>query len=86
MRFHSDRGSHYASHAYQARLATHGMRGSISRKGKCWDNAPTERFFNRLKNERVHGASDATRNEAARELFHYIAVFYNRSRRHSTLG
>lgn len=53
--FHSDRGSQYASHAYRARLATYGMRGSMSRKGNCWDNAPTESFFNSLKNERVHG-------------------------------
>jgi len=84
--FHSDRGSQYASHAYQARLAAYGMRGSMSRKGNCWDNAPTESFFNSLKNERVHGVSYATRSEAASDLFQYIAVFYNRSRRHSTLG
>jgi len=84
--FHSDRGSQYASHAYQARLATYGMRGSMSRKGNCWDNAPTESFFNSLKNERVHGVRYATRDEAASDLFQYIAVFYNRSRRHSSLG
>ena len=84
--FHSDRGSQYASHAYQARLAAYGMRGSMSRKGHCWDNAPTESFFNSLKNERVHGMRYATRDEAASDLFQYIAVFYNRSRRHSTLG
>ena len=84
--FHSDRGSQYASHAYQACLAKYGMRGSMSRKGNCWDNAPTESFFNSLKNERVHGVSYATRNEAMSDLFQYIAVFYNRSRRHSTLG
>lgn len=83
--FHSDRGSQYASHAYQARLATYGMRGSMSRKGNCWDNAPTESFFNSHKNERVHGVSYATRNEATSGLFQYIAVFCNRSRRHSTL-
>jgi len=76
----------YASYAYQARLATYGMRGSMSRKGNCWDNAPTESFFNSLKNERVHGVRYATRDEAASDLFQYIAVFYNRSRRHSTLG
>jgi len=64
--FHSDRGSQYASHAYQARLATCGMRGSMSRKGNCWGNAPTESFFNSLKNERVHGVRYATRDEAAR--------------------
>lgn len=52
----------------------------------CWENAPTESFFNSLKNERAHGVSYATRNEAMSDLFQYIAVFYNRSRRHSTLG
>ena len=63
-----------------------GMHGSMSRKGNCWDNAPTESFFNSLKNERVHGASYATRNEAASDLLQYIAVFYNRSQHHSNLG
>ena len=60
MLFHSDRGSQYASHAYQVRLAAYGMRGSMSRKGNCWDNEPTESFFNSLENERVHGVSYAT--------------------------
>jgi putative transposase len=50
---HSDRGSQYASHAFQARLAEYGMICSMSRKGNCWDNAPSESFFNSLKNERV---------------------------------
>ena len=50
------------------------MRGSMSRKGNCWDNAPTESFFNSLKNERVHGASYATRSEATSDLFQYVAV------------
>ena len=59
---------------------------SMSRKGNCWDNAPTESFFNSLKNERVHGAHYATREEAIADLFSYIEPFYNRSRRHSTLG
>ena len=49
-------------------------------------NAPTESFFNSLKNERVHGTRYATREEAIADLFDYIEVFYNRSRRHSTLG
>lgn len=84
--FYSDLGSQYASHAYQARLAAYGMRGSMSGKGNCWDNAPTESFFNSLKNERVHSRRYATRDEAAGDLFQYIAVLYNRSRRHSTLG
>jgi putative transposase len=83
---HSDRGSQYASHAFQAKLAAYGMTCSMSRKANCWDNAPTESFFNSLKNERVHGTRYATRAEAAADLFDYIEVFYNRSRRHSTLG
>ena len=86
MLFHSDRGSQYASHAYQERLAAYGMQGSMSRKGNCWDNAPTESFFNSLKNERVHGSRYLTRAQASADLFQYIAVFYNRRRRHSSLG
>lgn len=83
---HSDRGSQYASQAFQQTLAGYGMTCSMSRKGNCWDNAPTESFFNSLKNERVHGTRYATRVEARADLFEYIEVFYNRSRRHSTLG
>jgi putative transposase len=84
--FHSDRGSQYASAVFQQRLTDYGMVCSMSRKGNCWDNAPTESFFNSLKNERVHGARYATREQAVADLFDYIEVFYNRSRRHSTLG
>ncbi len=83
---HSDRGSQYASQAFQAKLAEYGMRCSMSRKGNCWDNAPTESFFNSLKNERVHEQRYRTRQAAITDLFQYIEVFYNRRRRHSTLG
>lgn len=83
---HSDRGSQYASYAFQDKLAEYGMRCSMSRKANCWDNAPAESFFNSLKNERVHGTRYATREQAIADLFDYIEVFYNRSRRHSTLG
>jgi putative transposase len=83
---HSDRGSQYASHAFQAGLEAYGMVCSMSRKGNCWDNAPTESFFNSLKNERVHGTRYRTRAEAQADLFDYIEPFYNRRRRHSTLG
>jgi putative transposase len=58
---HSDRGVQYASQAFQAKLAEYGMHCSMSRKGNCWDNAPTESFFNSLKNERVHGQRYRTR-------------------------
>ena len=84
--FHSDRGSQYASHAMRDKLAEHAMTASMSRKGNCWDNAPSESFFNSLKNERVHGTCYLTRAQAEADLFEYIAVFYNRKRRHSTLG
>ena len=83
---HSDRGSQYASHAFQSKLTAYGMTCSMSRKGNCWDNAPAESFFGSLKNERVHGARYATRDEAIADIFDYIEIFYNRSRRHSTLG
>ena len=73
---HSDRGSQYASHAFQARLRDYVMVCSMSRKGNCWDNAPTESFFNSLKNERVHGTRYRTREEAETDLFDYIEPFY----------
>ena len=84
--FHSDRGSKYASHAMRDKLAEYGMTASMSRKGNCWDNAPTESFFNSLRSERVHGTRHASRAEAEAELLKYITIFYNRRRRHSTLG
>jgi len=83
---HSDRGSQYASHAFQSRLKEYDMVCSMSRKGNCWDNAPTESFFNSLKNERVHGTRYRTRAAAEADLFDYIEPFYNRRRKHSTLG
>jgi putative transposase len=83
---HSDRGVQYASAAFQAKLADYGMRCSMSRKGNCWDNAPTESFFNSLKNERIHGSRYRTRADAKADVFEYIEMFYNRVRRHSTLG
>ena len=83
---HSDRGSQYCSHEFQRQLAEYGMLASMSRKGNCWDNAPSESFFNSLKNERVHGARDETRDEARADLYDYIEVFYNRLRRHTSLG
>jgi putative transposase len=83
---HSDRGSQYASFDYQAALAKHDMRCSMSRKGDCWDNAVVESFFSSLKTERVHHRLYHSRAEARRDIFDYIEVFYNRVRLHSTLG
>jgi len=83
---HSDRGSQYASHDFQYKLKEYGMVCSMSRKGNCWDNAPTESWFNSFKNERVHGLSYETRDEMKAMTFEYIEVLYNRKRQHSTLG
>jgi len=83
---HSDRGSQYASHDYQKLLTKHGMLCSMSKKGDCWDNAVAESFFGSLKTERVHHRRYRTREEARRDIFEYIEVFYNRIRLHSTLG
>jgi putative transposase len=82
---HSDRGSQYASEAYQGVLARHGITCSMSRCGDCWDNAPMESFFATLKKELVHQATVATRDHARQTLFEYIETFYNRVRRHSAL-
>ncbi len=83
---HSDRGSQYASDHYQRLLAEHGITCSMSRRADCWDNAPMESFFASLKKELVHHEDYATREQARASLFEYIEVFYNRERRHSTLG
>ena len=83
---HSDRGSQYASEHYQRLLAGHGITCSMSRRANCWDNAPMETFFASLKKELVHDEDYATRAEARASIFEYIEVFYNRVRRHSSLG
>lgn len=83
---HSDRGSQYASDHYQSELRRHGMVGSMSGVGQCWDNAVVESTFGSLKRELVHHERYTTRDEAKASVFEYVEVFYNRVRRHSTLG
>ncbi len=83
---HSDRGSQYAAKAYRNVLVAHDIESSMSRKGDCWDNAVVESFFATLKVELVHDSVFVTREQACREIFDYIEVFYNRQRRHSYLG
>jgi putative transposase len=83
---HSDRGVQYASYAYQSILSRCGMVCSMSRKGNCWDNAGQESFWGKLKAEWIRGRIFSTREEAKREIFEYIEVFYNRQRRHAALG
>ena len=83
---HSDRGSQYASEHYQRRLEEERITCSMSRRGNCWDNAPMESFFASLKKELVHDEDYVTRAQATASIFEYIEVFYNRVRRHSSLG
>lgn len=83
---HSDRGSQYACDLYRELLADHGITGSMSRPGNCYDNAVAESFFGTFKTERVHGMRYATREEARQDVFEWIECWYNRRRRHSSLG
>ena len=82
---HSDRGSQYACNEYRKRLRQYGMVASMSRKGDCWDNAPTERVIGSLKSERLSDYRFATRRLAELEVLDYIG-YYNSIRLHSTLG
>ena len=81
---HSDRGSQYCSHEFQTVLSAYGMRSSMSRKGDCWDNAPTESLWGSLKVARLHGRRFATRRAAMDEVIDWMS-FYNHRRLHSTL-
>ena len=83
---HSDCGSQCAATNYQHLLDAYGLIPSMSRKGNCWDNACVESFFGTLKRELVYQRQYRTRSEAIQDIFEYIEVFYNRQRRHSTLG
>jgi len=81
---HSDQGCTYASEDYQDVLEAHGITGSMSRRGNCYDNAVMESFFSTVKSEL--GEHFDSHGEAKMELFDFIEVFYNQKRRHSTLG
>ena len=83
---HSDRGVQYACQAYRELLHSQGLTCSMSRTGNCYDNAVMESFWATLKVEEVYRQTYATRDQARQALFSYIEQFYNRQRRHSTLG
>ena len=83
---HSDRGCQYTSRAYRRQLEHMGMVVSMSRKGNCWDNAAMESFFGSLKEECVGSSVYSSHEHAKRSLFEYLEVYYNRQRRHLTLG
>ena len=86
VRHPTDRGSQSAATRDRAVLARHGLTASMSRRGNGGDNAVVERFFHTLKTEHVHHQRYRTREEARQDIFEWIEVFYNRVRRHSTLG
>src|SRR5258706_7300522 len=83
---HSDRGSQYASGAFQQMLAAHGMVCSMSRRGEVYDNAVMESFYGTLKRELVSFARYATRDAACHAIFESIELLYHRQRMHSSLG
>ncbi len=83
---HSDRGVQYASDRYREALAAAGIECSMSRRANCWDNAVAESFFGTLKNELIYRRPWLTRLEAGDAISEYIEIFYNRIRRHSTIG
>jgi len=83
---HSDRGSQYACGEYRTLLAAHGLTASMSKKGDCWDNAVAESFFATLEIEVILEADWSTRDAARQAIFAYIETWYNRERRHSSLG
>lgn len=82
---HSDRGSQYASHDYQKQLKVYSMKGSMSRKGNCYDNACIESFHSIIKKELIYLNKYETREEAEKDIFEYIEVFYNNERIHSSI-
>jgi transposase InsO family protein len=83
---HTDRGSQYASATYRTRLEAAGAIASMSRKGDCWDNAVAESFFGTLKQELAGQESWSTVASAKAAVVDYIVAFYNRTRRHKTIG
>ena len=83
---HSDRGSQYCAHDYRRLLKAHGLIASMSKKGDCYDNAAMESWNHSLKVEAIHGERFATRQEAKKQVFEYIEIYYNRKRLHSGLG
>jgi transposase InsO family protein len=84
--FHSDRGVQYACTDFRKKLGKHGFVQSMSRKGNCWDNAVAESFFGIIKTELVYHTRYEGHQDTLHSIFEYIEVFYNRERRHSTLG
>lgn len=86
VQFHSDQGSQYTSRRFRKRLTEFNIEPSMSRRGNCWDNAVAESFFSNLKKEKIRRTKYKTRDDARQAMFHYIEMFYNPKRRHTTNG
>ena len=84
--FHSDQGIQYTSQSFRELLRENGFIQSMSRRGNCYDNAVTERFFHTLKTEMINRRKYKSREEARKSIFEYIEIFYNRKRIHSAIG
>lgn len=84
--FHSDRGSQYASEAYRKLMAKNDIVPSMSRKGNCYDNCYVESWFGSLKKEWLYRHTYNTEKEIRQAVFEYIEIWYNKKRRHSSLG
>ena len=84
--WHSDQGSQFVSLAFGQQARAAGIAQSMGSRGDCFDNAVAESFFATLKKELIHGRAWPTKAELRTEVFEYIEVFFNRRRRHSTLG
>ena len=83
---HSDQGAQYGSNDWVRFCRDHNLEPSMSRRGNCWDNAVAESFFSSLKKERVKKRVYKTRDLARADIFDYIEMFYNPTRRHTHLG
>lgn len=81
---HSDRGSQYCSYEYQRLMKKRNFICSMSRKGNCWDNAPMESFWGKMKYEWLIDFQFKTRAEAKSAVFEYVEIFYNRQRLHAS--
>ena len=83
---HSDQGSQFISREWQTFLRQHGLEPSMSRRGNCHDNAVAESSLQLLKRERIRRRTFPTRDEARRDVFGYIELFYNPKRKHTNNG
>ncbi len=83
---HSDQGSQFTSKEWQSFLGKHNLDASMSRRGNCHDNAVAESFFQLLKRERIRRRTYITRDAARQDVFDYIEMFYNTTRKHTNNG